>query len=398
MIASNDYDIAVVGGGIAGLYCCLYAPTGAKVALFEASSRLGGKVETVNMEGFLAEYGSMRFDPIRQPRMGKLIRELELETTPFHEYNSPSTEHRQMVYHLEEGERSLNPLELMMLAIQRVLNMSEENIMSLTQKELERIRREGKYRGNFLWRQGLWNVFSDVISYDATKYMIMDASFFHFIHENPNVADWMMTWIKMLQMSKHLKGIKTGMQSIIDKIQEKLAERGVPVYRKHILRSLIPSDGGYVTLIFGNGLKFSTKQVILALPSHPLKAIDTLPKNIRALLDSVIEIPLLKCFFVVRDPWWQENIPNREVPWFPAREIHYYKQNSMGNVMVYADRPYSHFWSKYVTSKYHDAAELDCNKELPQVFAKQMKIPPEHITRFGIRDWGRDPYGAACPP
>jgi predicted NAD/FAD-binding protein len=49
MIASNDYDIAVVGGGIAGLYCCLYAPTGAKVALFEASSRLGGKVETVNM-------------------------------------------------------------------------------------------------------------------------------------------------------------------------------------------------------------------------------------------------------------------------------------------------------------------------------------------------------------
>jgi hypothetical protein len=65
-------DLAVVGGGIAGLYCCLHAPAGMSFALFEATERAGGKIETVSLKGFQAEYGALRFDPDRQPRVGRL--------------------------------------------------------------------------------------------------------------------------------------------------------------------------------------------------------------------------------------------------------------------------------------------------------------------------------------
>ena len=114
------------------------------------------------------------------------------------------------------------------------------------------------------------------------------------------------------------------------------------------------------------------------------------------LLDTVIEVPLLKSFFVVKNPWWQEDIPNVEVSNLPARELHYYKQGNLGNVMVYADRPYINFWSKYSSQNYQEAAEISDKKELRKVFARHVHIDPKDIINCGIRNWSCPPYGAAC--
>ncbi len=35
---------------------------GHTISLFEGTDRFGSRIETVNMEGFLAEYGPMRFE------------------------------------------------------------------------------------------------------------------------------------------------------------------------------------------------------------------------------------------------------------------------------------------------------------------------------------------------
>jgi protoporphyrinogen oxidase len=63
-----EVDVAVVGGGIAGLYCCLqlferYSGSGAEdafktVALFEGSGRLGGRIESWRID-------PKRYDGIR---------------------------------------------------------------------------------------------------------------------------------------------------------------------------------------------------------------------------------------------------------------------------------------------------------------------------------------------
>ncbi len=294
------------------------------------------------------------------------------------------------------GEKELTALELMQVAMQRVLGSSEEELFALTEVELERFRREGRHGDKYLWQQGLWNVFSEVLSHDAIKCMISEGSFYHFIHENPSAAGWMITWVKMLQMSKSLQGIRHGMERLTDTMLARAEAKGVAVHQHHVLQALQPAGREAVTLVFANGQTVTARHVVLAIPSHSLKAIKNLPKNIQKLLGSVLEIPLLKCFFVVENPWWQENIPNEGVTRFPARELHYYKQDGKGNIMVYADRPYINFWSKYVTGDYQAQAEVAGNPELPLQFARQLGLDFHDIIACGIRDWGREPYGAAC--
>jgi len=374
---SENFDMIIVGGGIAGLYCGMKADPAKKIALFEATDRIGGRIETVRMEGFKSEYGAMRFDPTKQPLIKKLIHDLELETEHFNEYSGPSLNNMPLTYDLGENEKGLTILELIRLAIQRVLNLSEDEILKMNTEEMEYIRHKGKYKGEFLWEQGLWNVFSDEISFDAIKFLIMNGSFYHLVHENPNAAEWIITMIKMFQMSENLKGIKNGMQKITDSMLERVKEKGVIVHKKHILQAIKTQKGGNVELYFNNGRIFKARHVILAIPPHSLKSINGLPEEIRSMLACVMEIPLLKCFFIIKDPWWKENIPNEGMTTFPARELHYFKQEDKGSIMVYSDRPYINFWSKYVNKEYHERSEVNCNKDLPFMFAKRMQIDPD---------------------
>lgn len=58
----KEYDIAIIGAGIAGLYCCMRANPDKKVIFLKP---IGRRIETVKMDVFNAEYGAMRFDPIK---------------------------------------------------------------------------------------------------------------------------------------------------------------------------------------------------------------------------------------------------------------------------------------------------------------------------------------------
>ena len=392
----DNFDIAIIGGGIAGLYCCMKAALDKKVALFEATNRIGGRIETVQMEGINSEYGAMRFDPTKQPLMKKLIEDLSLETEHFHEYSGPSFNNQPLTYDLDDNEKGLTILELISLAIRRIIDRSEEDILNMKEEELEYIRRELKHNGQFLWNQGLWNVFCDTISFDAIKFLILNGSFYHFLHENPNAAEWIITMIKMFQMSEHLFGIKNGMQKITDSMLDKANEKSTAIYKKHTLRTITSYGRDKIELFFDNGRIFRAKHVILAIPPRSIRSINGIPEHIKKLLPSVMEIPLLKCFFIIKDPWWKENIPNEGLTRFPARELHYFKKDDKGSIMVYCDRPYINFWTNFVINEYHEKTEICLNNELPLIFARQMQIDPDRIIMHGIRDWGKDPYGAAC--
>jgi monoamine oxidase len=391
-----QYDLAVVGGGVAGLYCGMHANNNWSIALFEGSHRFGGKLETVSMLGFDAEYGAMRFDPILQFRMGELIDELGIETLPFPEYSSPPAQQNNMAYPLATDERGLTTLELYKLAIQRVLEKSEAEMLTMSEKQLELIRRESVFFGRPLWKQGLWNALDRVISHNALRYIVMEGSFFHFIHENPGAAAWMITWVKMLQMSPNLRTIRHGMQSLTDTMLERLRQRGAEIHRAHVLTALERYDRDRVLLHFSEGKTCIARHVVLALPEHCLVRITGLPLGIRAMFGSVLDIPLLKCFFVVDDPWWDEDIPHLDMPNLPAREVHYQKLEGKGLVMVYADRPYLNFWSQYLRKGYETRAEINGDQGLPLAFSRFMGIHPKRIVSYGIRHWGTEPYGAAC--
>ncbi len=379
-----EYDLAVVGGGVAGLYCGMHAERDWKVALFEGSHRFGGKLETVSMQGFDAEYGAMRFDPNLQFRLGELIAELSIETLPFPEYSSPPAQHGSTTYPLAADERGLTTLELYKLAIQRVLEVSEAEMLTLSEEQLESVRRDCVFFGQPLWEQGLWNVLGRVIRYNALRYIVLEGSFFHFIHENPGASTWLITWIKMLQMSPNLRTIRQGIQALTDTMLERLQQRGAAIHRAHVLTALERYGRERVLLHFSEGRTCIAKHVVLALPEHCLVRIAGLPLGIRAMFGSVLDIPLLKCFFVVEDPWWDKDIPHLDMPNLPAREVHYQKQDGKGLVMVYADRSCLSFWSQYLRKGYETKAEINGDPGLPLAFSQFMGIDPKRIISYGI--------------
>lgn len=76
-------DVAVIGGGLAGLYACrLLHTAGVDFVLLEARDRLGGRILTVDQTGQPSEdgydLGPSWYWPAMQPAMGKLVEELGL--------------------------------------------------------------------------------------------------------------------------------------------------------------------------------------------------------------------------------------------------------------------------------------------------------------------------------
>ncbi len=79
--------------------------------------------------------------------------------------------------------------------------------------------------------------------------------------------------------------------------------------------------------------------------------------KLKKALNAVACLPLLKCFFVIERPWWEDNRPlNRYAADLPTRELLYVKSNdrTKGLIMVYTDRPAIKFWSDYLR-------EMECD-------------------------------------
>jgi Flavin containing amine oxidoreductase len=167
----KEVGIAIVGGGIAGLYCGLdlkerldeneafrnnpdFKSSGKPIAIFEASSRLGGRIYTQRLDRavttnvskvpdasakepafknleFYAEFGPMRIER-EQILLHKLLGRLEIppkidakadtaHLVDFPAYASPVSEHEPK-YELVGAENDQNtPLDLMLLAFARIL-------------------------------------------------------------------------------------------------------------------------------------------------------------------------------------------------------------------------------------------------------------------------------------
>ncbi len=94
-MGTSAKSIAILGGGITGLAAAYeLIQLGHKPTLFEASPRIGGVIETVKSDGFLAECGPNTLLET-SPRIGKLINDLGLESRK--RYANPEMKNRYIV-------------------------------------------------------------------------------------------------------------------------------------------------------------------------------------------------------------------------------------------------------------------------------------------------------------
>lgn len=447
---ANKNIIAIVGGGVSGLYSAWkLGLAGNQVVLFEASERFGGRMETINMEGFVAEYGPMRFEPTLQPTFAKMIQDLGLE---FVDFVGPSAEDIYFPkYDLLPEEEDLDALELLKRGIMLVMgqNPSDQGwIDSLTEDDYRRFRHSQKLKERYLWKLGFWNALSadGNLSHQALMKIRDTGTFYHMLPENLNAIEWIIWWLRALKtVGQKLATVKEGTGRITLELLKRLYELpNVEIYSCNKLLSFSENkeQQNHLDLIFETreGKKLATvDRLILAMPKLPLlKLASSLPKNIADQLDSVNGFAMLKIFYVTDSPWWEPTQkPQQYANRMPTRELHYWRRNKgekddgYGMVLLYTDTPATEYWKHYIINpKNHDCAEIDKNSDLITEFsnfiardvkraletdkhanivrlnnnAKKIfsdrtlqetaKYIQDSIVTYGIRDWACEPYGA----
>lgn len=343
-----NYKVVVVGGGVTGLYCALRLPAGS-VALFEGSDRWGGRVETVLMgkpggPRFKAEFGPMRFESVGQKKLMNLLHSLKIQTSPFPAYQSPPVNYPEYDLTDPDERRLQTPMALLLMGILKALGryspgMAYDDMREVVETYgedsypgLRRTARQGG-TGELLHKRGLWNVLSDVLSHQAVLKIRDTGNFYHMIHENPNAIEWIIFWLRAFQPNDRLVGIQHGSASLTKGLVDALTAQMKPLYTEHWLSS-IEAKGNKVNLEFRHGdkpVKVLADHVVLALPRRPLEHLaPMLPAEVRGDIDTVRGIPLLKCFFVVTKPWWDEDTkPHTNAGHMPAREVHYYQEHTL---------------------------------------------------------------------
>lgn len=533
-------DIAIVGGGISGLYCALQlarqiqagrpltiggrphlAEPAPQIHVFEANQCFGGRIETwtidLNPYGhqvasvdapydaaidpgrkaqfYRAEFGPMRIEPRVQPLLRGLLDDLGIteprsaerrdeDLVKFPPYSSEATPDAEYRLTGEEAEQR-TPLDLLLLAVRRLFELMHEDatlngrpltwtnestkecwrqmtasasrhrrywkgelhdfIISLGDAEYDTIRNHAGINGVHLRNMGFWNLLSEVLSHLAVLRIRDWGSYYHLIGENPNAAEHLILWLRNIKSSDSLRGIRGGMGLIIHRLVALLESpdyRGlVTLHRRHTLVSLEPAgaEADRVRLHFAGEEPVLASEVILALPKRPLERLH-LPAVAADQLHKVFDIPLLKVFFVIDQPWWEDNRPpNRFAGDLPTREVHYSKSDdrTRGVMMLYMDRPALRFWTDYLTDDQlglprddrgdaarRESASLVTRQESAQRWVLERnesdQIAPaginlrlwrrfvqyardyehneftmERLLACGIRDWGKEPYGAA---
>ncbi|MDV6344961.1 FAD-dependent oxidoreductase [Nitrosomonas sp. Is37] len=298
MSDSMQLDTVIVGGGITGLYACyqLHKQKGPehKIALFEQSDRFGGRIETVEMDGFLAEFGPMRFEKKGQPLLMDLIQELKLATCYFPPY-MPAT-NLEALFDLEKDEGRIshghpfNALELLSLGILRVLRQSSGDLNNprdtrhlewwagLDETFYHRVRNEFTFNGIPLYQTGFWNVLSEVLSHNALKKIIEYGTFYHLIHQNPSAAEWINFWLRGLHPEDELVGIKQGTEALVTELVKLLSSPRYPsihLYGNHCLTAIHHDENNCLRLTLETSnhqsMTVRTRHLVLAIPQSPLK-------------------------------------------------------------------------------------------------------------------------------
>jgi monoamine oxidase len=521
-------DIAVVGGGISGLYCALQLARlitvdqrplhiggtlldpatlqSVPVHLYESSGGLGGRIETWTVkftpdpfgvrtvehpyddsaraeprsgEYFRAEFGPMRIEPRDQPLLKNLLDHLgivepstadesDYDLIAFPAYSAEEPLEPKFTLHGEEAEQS-SLLDLLLLAVRRICELVAEEdqqipatagseaarhwrrflrgssvrrrywkgelrdwILTLENDDYDHIRRHIKINGVYLRDMGFWNLLSEVLSHLAVLRIRDWGSYYHLVSENPNAAEHLVMWLRSIKSTNSLRGIRGGMHLMVAELQKRLTpERGIQLHTGCTLINLEPV-GDKVRLRFADGSSVVAREVVLALPQRPLAKLDLTP--LRRDINAVVGIPLLKVFFIIDQPWWEDNRPsNRFAADLPTREIYYWKSKdrSKGVLMVYTDRPALQFWTDYLDAQVGDLTQNNeiidpadnrrqekattwllgadgarseeqlPNRRLWQRFVQYARdyehndFTADRLIACGMRDWGREPYDGA---
>lgn len=394
-------DVAVVGGGISGVYAAWRLLREAKkerVTVFEASEEIGGRLLSIpapNIANMVAELGGMRILPAVQPRIQKLLGTLNRElpgSERIETYDFPVDEPINLAYlrgvYLRLSDFTARPDRVpYLLSFQEhgrtpgsiVVDAIEQVVPGitgpgLTEAERQEMAQEATFAGAPLWRQGFWNVLMRVMTGEAFQLSI-DAGGYESTLSNWNAADAIPWFLADFGVDPKYEGFKSGFQQVPLTLGDLVRKAQGQILTGHTLQAFFwEDDAEELSLVFRTvkGAKtVRAKALVLAMPRRALELIDAeLLDQIAPLVRSVTPRPLFKLFTTYASPWWLSAgvEAGRSVTDQPVRQTYYWPQSNgkparSGRAMLmasYDDGSDIGFWdglrSKRGRGWRHDAA------------------------------------------
>lgn len=428
--ASPNVDVAIVGGGISGLFCAMRLKNaGFDVALFEASDRLGGRVMSVLLPGFsdqAAELGAMRLRKTDAIEMKLIETLLGAEARVPFDYPTLAWFLRDRLLR-DLGDAAAIPYGLD--SAEQGIVSSGKNLLSETIDQIAKRNQGPEANDRGFWEQVIRirskegrNFIVDSLGYDSlTTNWNLGAAVPWFLHDfAPGTAYWK---------------IQGGLQRLPDAVATAYVESGGLVHTRHTLRRIRRGDKTGMNLTFGTpeGLREVTAdRVILALPLAAIERLDPdsfilRDDQFRAALSTVKRHSLVKIHMSFSQPWWHAAGfgRGRVVTDLPLRQTYFWGQSAASGkglaMASYHDGVETGFWDQldigeaYGPVGWIDDARGADGLPLPASMAESIPIarpmaeevwyqlkrvhslpesaPPPLLGTY--RNWGEDPlYGA----
>jgi monoamine oxidase len=389
-MASENIDIAIVGGGVSGVYSAWRLKQTApnkKIVVFEASNHIGGRLLSVqppDIPDMVAELGGMRILPAVQPLITALIDELNRELPPGGQielYDFPVDQPQNLAYlrgvYLRLSDFTSQPgkvpyqlsfLDRGASAGSIILNAIEQIVPGITAKGVSEEQRrtmaqQASFAGLPLYQQGFWNVLLRVINGEAYQ-LGVDAGGYNSTLSNWNAADAIPWYLSDFGIDPKYKGFRKGFQQVPKTLAQLFGKKG-EIRLETPVSALRWEDGAFEFL--ANGKPVKAKQLILAMPRRSidlLAATSPILHDIQRLTSSVTPRPLFKLFTTYNNPWWLaagytdaagNYVPveaGRSVTDLPVRQTYYWprsdgKPATAGRAMLlasYDDGSNTGFW------------------------------------------------------
>lgn len=372
---SDQFDVAVVGGGVSGLYTAWRLLRAAReegkprrVTVFEASDRIGGRLLTwlpKGIDGGLrAELGGMRFLE-QQKLVWELLSELgfseKKDFLPFY----VSGENLRLLlrgeggpldglepgrrYLLPESNRGKSARQIIEEVIEKVVLAPENKKchggkLPVKRKEWDDAKPCLTWKGRHLWDLGFWDLLSEILTAETYQY-ITDAFGYYSLASNWNAAEAIefisldFTTKPAPEKPEYLT-LRQGYEALPQALGKKVESLGGEIVTETRLISFEAPKGGRVSATFlGPKARFSVdaQSLVLGLPRRSIELLAPTPDfdlqsndKLRRLIETVAPVPAFKFFLFFEERWWEKlGIDRgRSVCDLPIRQTYYLAPDS----------------------------------------------------------------------
>ena len=406
--ANSDFDIVVVGGGIAGIYTAWRLIMADKadpsilkkwkkksrlrIAVYEGSDRIGGRLLSATPPNFNSamncELGGMRFVSTQQYISSLIIDKLKI-VHPLQAVGEPINiiymrrkllrsfqlcDPDALPYNLTEEEKLAlksggttadNFLGWAVLKlIPGVAGLSGEGLKQYLQTVI--------IDGVPLYQHGFWDLVSKVLSNEAYRIAIKAVGY-DVLGSNTNAVNCISEYFDFTPTAQFY--LIDGSYDVVPwTLQKQFEEAGGKVITRKWLENfdevqLEDKTKGVAMNFYKQNKPINAAAMILAMPVRSLELLDQTgpvmdPKRapeFRWMMNAVSPIGLFKMVLVYDKPWWEKQAyvtKGRSLTDLPVRQLYYWgvevdpKTGSQGKavLMAYNDEESTTFWSGFRTA------------------------------------------------